>query len=110
MVATLEKWGASCENGIYVGDEEGRYLDDVTNIVSRIKIMDTESGYGFLIDKPSTTIIAHKACNTFNIIVHDINDASGGLKEIMEKIQKVDTVATNMAAITEGSPPVQKKF
>lgn len=27
MVATLEKWGASCENDIYVGDEEGRYLD-----------------------------------------------------------------------------------
>lgn len=126
MVATLEKWGTSCESGIYVGDASGAYLDasgwvpgadyvvtergwykeglnnkemqfgepyvdaetgemvvsasalvnrtdrrnmvmsvdvylnDVTQIVSEIEIMDTQSGYGFLVDKPSRTIIAHK--------------------------------------------------
>ena len=42
-----------------------------------------------------------KACRTFDEIVGDINTTSDVLKEIMEKIQNVDTVATNMAAISE---------
>ncbi len=155
MVATLEKWGTSCENGIYVGDEEGRYLDssgwipgkdyvitergwykeglehekmwfgepyidaetgnmvvsasallkrndrknmvmsidvyldDVTNIVSGIKIMDTESGYGFLIDKPSSTIIAHKD-SFYNGTSISISHEDSFMAQISDMLQSSD--------------------
>ena len=155
MVDTMEKWGTICENGIYVGDASGRYLDasgwtpgddfvvtergwykeglehdtmqfgepyvdaetgemvvsatallkrsdrknmvmsvdvylnTVTDIVGEIKVMDTQSGYGFLVDRPSSTIIAHKDIS-YNGQVISADSENGFMAQIAGMLDTAD--------------------
>ena len=83
-------------------------LDYVTQIVSSVKIMDSKSGYEFLVDKQSNTILAHP---DESLNAEDITRQGTFLKSISQKLDtdkfKVYTITDKKNAYFVGIHPVQ---
>ena len=83
-------------------------LDYVTQIVSSVKIMDSKSGYEFLVDKQSNTILAHP---DESLNAEDITRQGSFLKSISQKLDtdkfKVYTITDKKNAYFVGIHPVQ---
>lgn len=62
------------------------YLNDVSALVSQITIMDSTTGYSFLVDTSSETILAHKNTEYIaqKISTSDTNELMAGVASIME--------------------------
>ncbi len=65
------------------------FLSEITDIISELKVMNTESGYGFLVDKATSTIIAHKD-NSFNARVISATDSDPFLAEMTRIMNTAD--------------------
>lgn len=62
------------------------YLDDITKMIESIDIMGTKTGYAFLIDRNSSTILAHKD-KKWNTKVISTKDKNPFLAKIAASIQ-----------------------
>ncbi|ADZ85796.1 methyl-accepting chemotaxis protein [Cellulosilyticum lentocellum] len=64
-------------------------LNDVTSIVANINIMDTDSGYGFLVDQQNNMILGHKN-SEWNAKMISTSDESSFMAEVAGYIQEED--------------------
>lgn len=79
-------------------------VQNISNLINEISalIADTVKQTKNSVDniKESSSLI-HTACDTFDTIYSTINETNDIVKDMIQKVQKVDDVASSVAAITE---------